>query len=314
MGCRVRRLTLLAGLVLAGPLMPLARAAEASPVERASPEALNRAAGRQVAQDLQRLGLRLDPAALVEGARDASLGRSPAPGEALMRKVLGQLRDRTEAGVADPVPDGVVLSYGLGYVIGEDFVDEGIRLEPQGLLVGAGERLGAAPAAAKVDGLAPWLNGLKRRMAAAADVQPAPVYLDPVQAFFDDNAKRQDVQTLASGLQLRVLRSGNGPQPTAGDKVVLAYSGSLLNGTVFTVNQPSRRDQDATGYVVSGLFPGLREAVLQMNEGAILEVFVPTRLGPPLRRGSVMNGQALVYEVELLKIENPDGDEAAPAR
>jgi FKBP-type peptidyl-prolyl cis-trans isomerase len=304
-------LLLLAAALLGQP--GLARAADEVGTALAPPEQLNYAVGRQVGVDLSRLGLLPDLRALVEGAEAALQGRVPAPGEAALRKALAQLKARAEQAVGAPAPSLPVLSYALGYTIGEDFVDQGIRLDAEALQGGARDGARGAPARWDAAEMAAWLQAMKQRIVAAADTPPAAVRADPVQAFFDDNARQPDVLALDSGLQLRVLRSGSGRRPLPGDRVVLAYSGSLLDGTVFTASQPDTRAQDATGYPVATLFPGLREAVLRMNEGTVLEAFVPARLGPPPVRGNPLAGQALIYQLELLSIEAP-GSEAAPAR
>jgi|GEM_PF-4323213 len=308
----------LAGLLLAAALLapPAAlRAAEADAASAAQPEQLNYAVGRQVGVDLQRLGYKPDLRALAEGTQAALEGRLPAPGEAAMRAALGQLKARSErpagAAAVSPAPDLTVLSYALGYTIGEDFVDQGIRLDAAALQDGARDGASGTPARWDAAAMAAWLEAMKRRIVEAADTPPATAWVDPVQAFFDENARRPEVQVLDSGLQLRLLRSGSGRRPVLTDRVVLAYSGSLMNGTVFTASQPDTRAQDATGYPVNQLFPGLREALLRMNEGSLLEVFVPARLGPPLQRGNPLAGQALIYQLELLSIEAPDAAAAA---
>ena len=52
-------------------------------------------------------------------------------------------------------------------------------------------------------------------------------------AFLAENAKREGVVTLESGLQYEVVTEGNGATPSAADQVKVHYHGSLIDGTVF---------------------------------------------------------------------------------
>ena len=45
------------------------------------------------------------------------------------------------------------------------------------------------------------------------------------QAFLEENGKREDVVTLPSGLQYRVIKEGKGPAPGSSDWVTVNYRG-----------------------------------------------------------------------------------------
>src|SRR5262249_12739310 len=53
------------------------------------------------------------------------------------------------------------------------------------------------------------------------------------EAFLAANKGKQGVKTLPSGLEYKVLQSGNGPSPGPTDMVKAHYKGTLLDGTVF---------------------------------------------------------------------------------
>ena len=66
------------------------------------------------------------------------------------------------------------------------------------------------------------------------------------EAFLAENAKKEGVIALPSGLQYKVLKKGDGPSPKATDKVRTHYHGTFINGQVFDSsvergNQPSFR-------------------------------------------------------------------------
>ena len=51
--------------------------------------------------------------------------------------------------------------------------------------------------------------------------------------FLEENANREEVTVTASGLQYRVMTSGEGKSPSPTDQVTTHYHGKLLDGTVF---------------------------------------------------------------------------------
>ena len=64
--------------------------------------------------------------------------------------------------------------------------------------------------------------------------------------FLDENAKREGVITLKSGLQYEVIQAGDteGPRATASDRVECHYEGTLIDGTLF--DNSVKRGQPAT--------------------------------------------------------------------
>ena len=56
---------------------------------------------------------------------------------------------------------------------------------------------------------------------------------DAGRKFLAENAKKEGVVTLPSGLQYKVLVKGDGPVPNVDEKVQVNYEGRLVDGTVF---------------------------------------------------------------------------------
>jgi len=120
-------------------------------------------------------------------------------------------------------------------------------------------------------------------------------------AFLAQNGKREGVQTTPSGLQYRVVKSGNGPSPTLNDMVRCNYRGTLINGTEF---DSSQAQGGAQTFPVRGVIPGWTEALQKMQVGDKWQLFVPANLaygtdppGPPIEANSM-----LVFDIELLEI------------
>lgn len=80
--------------------------------------------------------------------------------------------------------------------------------------------------------------------------------------------------TTASGLQYRVVKAGEGPNPGASDIALINYTGRLEDGTVFDSNQGGQ----PVPLPVSGSIPGFSEALQLMNKGATYSLRIPPNL------------------------------------
>ena len=121
------------------------------------------------------------------------------------------------------------------------------------------------------------------------------------KAFLEANAKREGVVTLPSGLEYEVLVAGDGPKPTAKDKVTVHYHGTLIDGTVF--DSSVERGQPAT-FGVGQVISGWTEALQLMPLGSKWKLYIPYDLAYGSRAAGPTIGpySTLVFEVELLKI------------
>lgn len=121
-------------------------------------------------------------------------------------------------------------------------------------------------------------------------------------AFLDENGKRVEVKTTASGLQYEVVKEGDGESPTAHDQVTVHYEGRLIDGTVF--DSSVERGEPAT-FGVTQVIPGWVEALQMMKVGSKWRLFIPSALayGPQGAGGLIGPNQTLIFDVELLKIE-----------
>lgn len=119
--------------------------------------------------------------------------------------------------------------------------------------------------------------------------------------FLEENASKDGVVTLTSGLQYKVLKMGDGPKPTNKDKVTTHYHGMLIDGTVF--DSSVDRGEPAT-FPVGGVIPGWVEALQLMPVGSKWKLFIPSNLAYGDRGAGpkIGPGATLVFEVELLKI------------
>ena len=121
------------------------------------------------------------------------------------------------------------------------------------------------------------------------------------EKYLAENAQKEGVITLPSGLQYQVLREGNGKKPKATDSVRCHYEGMLIDGTLF--DSSIQRGEPAT-FPLNGVIAGWTEGLQLMQEGAKYRFFIPYQLGYGERGagGSIPPFAALVFDVELLEV------------
>ena len=120
------------------------------------------------------------------------------------------------------------------------------------------------------------------------------------EAFLAENAKRAEVKTTESGLQYEVITEGNGDKPAASDTVVVHYTGTLIDGTVFdsSVNRGTPAE-----FPLNQVIAGWTEGLQLMNKGAKYRFFIPQELGYGGQdRGVIKPFSVLIFDVELLDI------------
>jgi FKBP-type peptidyl-prolyl cis-trans isomerase len=122
------------------------------------------------------------------------------------------------------------------------------------------------------------------------------------EAFLKENATKEGVKTLPSGLQYKELKAGTGKSPKATDTVVTHYRGRLLDGTEF---DSSYKRNEPAEFPVNRVIPGWTEALQLMKEGAKWELYIPSKLAYGQRSAGADIGpnETLIFEVELLKIK-----------
>lgn len=121
------------------------------------------------------------------------------------------------------------------------------------------------------------------------------------EKFLAENAKKEGVITLPSGLQYKILKSGNGAQPKATDNVKCHYEGRLIDGTVF--DSSIRRNEPAE-FPVGGVIQGWVEALQLMNTGSKWQLYIPSELayGAHGAGQAIGPNETLIFDVELLEI------------
>ena len=125
------------------------------------------------------------------------------------------------------------------------------------------------------------------------------------EAYLAANKAKPGVVTLPSGLQYKILKEGTGPKPTATDTVECNYTGTLINGTEF---DSSAKHGGPAKFPVNGVIKGWTEALQLMPAGSKWQLFIPSDLAYGERGtpdGSIGPNSTLVFDVELLSVEQP---------
>ncbi len=121
------------------------------------------------------------------------------------------------------------------------------------------------------------------------------------EEFMVNNAKDKDVKATKSGLQYKVLVSGNGASPDSNDMAVTHYAGTLADGTEF--DNSYKRGEPLT-IEVGGVIKGWTEALQMMKVGDKWRLFIPPHLGYGENgAGTIPPNSVLIFDVELLDVK-----------
>ncbi len=123
------------------------------------------------------------------------------------------------------------------------------------------------------------------------------------EAFLAANKKKEGVVTLPSGLQYKVIKSGNGRKPADDDTVFCHYRTTLINGT--EIDNSYGNNKPMAYKIKDGVIPGWKEALKLMPLGSKWQLFVPFNLAYGDRGSGMIIGQneTLIFEIELLDIQ-----------
>jgi FKBP-type peptidyl-prolyl cis-trans isomerase FklB len=121
------------------------------------------------------------------------------------------------------------------------------------------------------------------------------------EAFLKENASKEGVVSLQNGLQDKVIHEGSGRKPSATDKVLCHYEGSLPNGMVF---DSSYKRGEPASFGLNQVIRGWTEGLQLMAEGSKYELYIPYWLGYGENGsgGAIPPYSALIFTVELIKV------------
>jgi FKBP-type peptidyl-prolyl cis-trans isomerase FklB len=190
------------------------------------------------------------------------------------------------------------VSYSLGIVLGTSIQQAGIKefdekLFMQGIRdVNNSDQQGLTAEQANM-----ILNGYLTQLGE----KKAVLNLVEGQKFLAENAKKEGIVTLPSGLQYKVVKEGEGTSPADTSMVTVHYTGTFIDGKVF---DSSIERGEPVQFPVNGVIPGWTEALQLMKPGANWMLYIPSQLGygENSPRGIEPNS-VLIFDVQLISVE-----------
>lgn len=215
--------------------------------------------------------------------------------DATAQKDKKSKKDKTEMKLETKLDS---VSYGLGINIAENLSNQGLdNLNVDALAKGMVDYLNKTDLLIDQATVMPMLNEYMQKLAEEKAKEVIKVGAD----FLEENAKKEGVTTLPSGLQYKVLTAGTGATPTAADQVTTHYTGTLIDGTVF--DSSVQRGEPAT-FPVGGVIAGWTEALQLMKEGDKWTLYIPYNLAYGERGAGAQIGpySTLIFDIELIKV------------
>ena len=205
------------------------------------------------------------------------------------------------AAAVDLASDAAKVSYTIGYGMSDDMrtriADD---FDSAAFLAGVDDALNESMPQVSPEEGQRTMRAMGERAQVAAQ-QKAEESMAAGAEYLANNAEREGVTVLPSGLQYEVLTAGSGPSPEATDTVTTHYEGKLLNGDIF--DSSIERGEPAS-FALNRVIPGWTEALQLMQPGAKWRLHIPPGLAYGDRpAGSIPPNSTLIFEVELLSID-----------
>ncbi len=196
------------------------------------------------------------------------------------------------------------ISYIFGHNIGKNMNQQGIEVNAEALSQGIQDGLSNTESKINIEEMTKLMQEFRKEMTAKKDAQKkeqSDKNTKEGEAFLAENAKKDGVVVLPSGLQYKVIASGKGKTPKATDRVKVHYKGTLLDGTEF--DSSYKRNSPAT-FGLNQVIRGWTEGLQLMTVGSKYKLFIPSGLAyGPSGQSSIPPNSTLIFEVELLSIE-----------
>jgi FKBP-type peptidyl-prolyl cis-trans isomerase FkpA len=191
--------------------------------------------------------------------------------------------------------------YALGLLIGRNV--QPFALKPEELaIVRAGLTDAATNAKPQVEleTYGPKVNELAQKRAAAG----AGDEKKKGQEFADKVAKEPGVQKTPSGVVIRTITAGTGPNPSADSVVKVHYEGKLIDGTVFDSSVQRGAPVD---FPLNQVVPCWTEGIQKMQKGGKAQLVCPSDVayGDQGQPPTIPPGATLSFEVELIDFKKP---------
>ena len=244
-----------------------------------------------------------DTSSVVRGVEEEMGGGKTLLSDAQVNAALTELQAQEDSNKDKRVQAGETASYAIGMNFARKLVHQDLGLDGSSVAHAVKDiLLGNKPLVTnEIEEGA--LDDLSLRATVKQDElrnQAGQASLKQGAEFLANNAKKEGVVVLPSGLQYKILTRGTGPKPKANDTVICEYSGTLIDGKEF-----ENSDKDPSIFVVSDAIPGWAEALQLMPVGSKWQLFIPPDLayGAVGKSPDVGPNATILLEVQLVAIQ-----------
>ncbi len=196
------------------------------------------------------------------------------------------------------------LGYAIGMNIGMNMKRQGLDVDPEQVAAGLSAAFSGTETVLTEAEMAATLTAFQQEMQQQQMAKMAKEAEDNLQQandFLAENGKKDGVVTTDSGLQYKVITSGDGATPDDSSSVKVHYTGTLIDGTKF---DSSYDRGEPVSFPVSGVIQGWTEALKLMKVGDKWQLVIPPELAYAERGAppAIPPNSALIFEVELLEV------------
>lgn len=211
------------------------------------------------------------------------------------------------------------VSYGFGYNQAKRLQQSGIEFDPALVAKGFADAFANKESKYSQEELEAAFAAFEKEMMAQQQARmekQASQNQEEGEAFLAENKKKEGVKATESGLQYKVLKSGEkgSASPKKTDVVTTHYEGRLIDGTVF--DSSLKRGEPAT-FALNRVIQGWTEALQMMKVGDKWRIYVPSELAygenPPAPGGPIGPNAVLIFDIELLDVEQGEPEETGAA-
>lgn len=196
------------------------------------------------------------------------------------------------------------LSEAFGHFIGRNLHTPGMNFDLEAIIKGMREGVAGKPAPMSD----PEYEALLAKVQEKAFKEVSSTNLKAADKFIEENKSKSNVKEIEPGkLQYTVLQEGTGTTVVEHNSPLINYSGSYIDGTVFSSSK------EAGGPITIPLdqtIPGFSKGILGMKEGEKRKLFVHPDLGYGTT-GQLPPNSLLIFEIEVIKADNKEDKAAA---
>lgn len=195
-------------------------------------------------------------------------------------------------------------SYALGYQVGSDLLNQNIEVDMKYFFKAIEDAYNKIDSELSNEEAKQTLEALHQEInqkAAKAAQEIGNQNMQEGLKYLEDNKNKEGVKVTESGLQYKVISSGEGKSPAQESTVEVHYEGKLIDGNIF--DSSYKRGQSAV-FPINRVIAGWTEALQLMKEGDTWELTIPSALAYGSQgAGDVIPPNApLIFKVELIKV------------